>query len=273
MGVIAYGMERGIDKNGLPWLCGDVSIGKKYIHVDTRTGEGVEEILNGLKRFIFYQASKVKFPSMGADDAAQEIRLLAIEAIPRYADDKNANMLTFLQGHIKNRLINRCKYFSEKKRRATYCNLPSYKVRCPSCKKFVCVDTPGKVECVKCGVNTDGIDKWKRYNMPIMPIPFSALDSKLSDDSSSICDLIPNGQNFAMFAGKTHYEVDEQVQFRLDFQKIYESMDNTNKTIVSMLLEGYAYRDIANKIGISEKATYARVAKILQSSKYERGII
>lgn len=270
-------IERGQHVNGSPWICGEVSLGKKTVYVDTRTGKGINDILFALRKFISYQSYKIKFPTMHPEDVAQELNLLAIEAIPKYEDDKNTNMLTFLQGHIKNRLINKCKYVSEKKRRATHLDLPECKLRCPTCKKYMFTDAETVSICSRCGAATDNGLKWKRYNIPVLPILFSSLEKKMqssgggssSEDSSSLEDLLPTNQTFATLAGRNHYGIDEEVQFRLDFRKVYETLDDTNKKIVSMLLEGYAYRDIATKIGISEKATYARVAKILHTSKTE----
>ncbi len=262
-------IEKGVLTNGNPWICGEVSVGKKSIFVDTRTGVGVNDILVTLKRFIAYQSSKIKFPAMLPEDIAQELNLLAIEAIPKYSDDRNTNMLTFLQGHIKNRLINKCKYVSEKKRRATFLALPACKMRCPTCKKFTFSDEETQVVCSRCGGTTENNLKWKKYNIPILPISFSAIECNLPDDTVTVSDLLPSNQTFATLAGKSYYAVDEEVQFRLDFRKIYDKLDSINKKIVSMLLEGYAYKDIAVKVGISEKATYARVAKILHNSKSE----
>ena len=86
---------------GKPWIRGDVPVGKeRYVYVDTNTGEGVDEICKLMKNFISYQSSKIKFPSMAPEDIAQDLYMLAVEAIPKYDISKKTNMLTFLQGHI-----------------------------------------------------------------------------------------------------------------------------------------------------------------------------
>lgn len=259
-------LEKGTLPNGLGWICGSVSLGKTSVSIDSRTGKGMQEVLDGLKKFISYQSVKSKFPNMGIDDVAQELNLLALEAIPKYNNTKNANMLTFLQGHIKNRLINKCKFVSEKKRRATFFNLTACKFRCPNCHNFF-VSKLEYIECPKCGaVSDDKQAKWKQYNLPILPILFSMLDSRLPDDTTSIADLLPDTQNFAVLAGKTDFDAEQVFRYRLDFEKIMAGFDDINKAIVKMLIEGHAYRDIANKLGISEKVIHVRVNKILQNT-------
>jgi RNA polymerase sigma factor (sigma-70 family) len=259
--------------HGSRWICGHVPVGKnKHVYVDTRTGEGVGEICRLMKKFVGYQSSKIKFPSMTSEDISQDLYVLALEAIPKYDITKKTNMLTFLQGHIKNRLINKCKYVSEKKRRATFNETNVYKVRCPSCKKFTTVEERKNSShiCKFCGYNGyRHAKKWKRYNIPVLPIPFTAIESRLPDDVADLSELFSSAQKISVLTGERKPNLEVEIQLKMDFKKIFERLDTTNKTILSMLLEGHAYRDIAKEIGISEKATYARVSKIISSNKVE----
>jgi DNA-directed RNA polymerase specialized sigma24 family protein len=260
--------------HGSKWICGHVPVGKnKIVYIDSRTGEGIGEICTLMKKFVGYQSNKIKFPSMTSEDISQDLYLLALEAIPKYDITRNTNILTFLQGHIKNRLINKCKFVSEKKRRATTSKTNIYKVRCPSCKKFTVVEEKKNTdrECKFCGYEGRGRpnQKWKRYNIPVLPIPFTCIESKLPDEVVDITELFSNAQRISNITGDRYQSLDVEVQLKLDFKKIYDNLDHTNKTILSMLLEGYAYRDIAKEVGISEKGAYARVSKIISSNKLE----
>lgn len=260
--------------NGKRWVCGDVPIGKeKTIYLDTRTGEGVAQICELLSKFIFFQSNKVKLPFSSREDISQELYVLALEAIPNYNINKNANILTFLQGHVQRRLINKYKFFSEKKRRATYYNISTYKIRCPACKKFSITADKDTVSCSHCG-NEGKVKKWKKYNLPILSLPFTCVEDRIaemlgSSDAGSLQEVLGSEYQLSYFLGETHHGLECESQKRIDFLRIFNRLDKTNQEIISMLLEGYAYKEIASQIGISEKATYARVAKIIDSQKIE----
>ena len=258
--------------DGKPWIRGEIPVGKnKTVYLDTRTGEGVNEICKLMGKFVSYQSTKVSFPSMSKEDIAQDIYVLMVEAIPKYDISKNTNMLTFLQGHVKNRLINKCKFFSEKKRRATYCKTGIQKIRCPSCKKLTKSETRGTLVCGHCGLtsNSDNKAKWKKYNVPVLPIPFTCIEDKLPEEVNTIADVVSDSQSLSSFLGKYTLGVDTEVQFKVDFMKLYNNLDDTNKTIVSMLIEGCSYSEISKVIGVSEKAAYARVAKIIKGNRFK----
>jgi DNA-directed RNA polymerase specialized sigma24 family protein len=259
-------VEKGVDDLGRPWLCGEISLGKSTVYIDTRAGTGQGTVLKHLKNFISYEASKISFPTMTTEDVIQELNVLALEAIPQYCEGRGANLLTFLQGHVKKRIINKHKFVSEKKRQATHCSVPYLKVRCPNCKAHTIAES-GHATCHSCGTTTATGIKWKHYNIPVVAVPFSMIEKKLSEDSPNLNDMLPAYQTFAFLAGDNHYSLEDEVRYKLDFQKFYAKMDDRNRTIVGLLLEGHSHRDIANKIGIPEKDVIARISKILSKCK------
>lgn len=256
--------------DGKPWICGNIPMGKnRTVYIDTRTGEGVGETCELLKNFISYQSTKLNFPCMGHEDNMQDLYVLAVEAIPKYDITRCANMLTFLQGHIKNRLINKCKFVSEKKRRATFSGIDAYKLRCPSCRKMFMSDNANPSTCKLCDFDTasDKTKRWKKYNMPVLTIPFSSIEGSMPDGDGSFPELISEAGSLATLLGESYRTIDDEVGVKLDFMRIFDKLDDTNKTILSMLIEGYPYKEIADEIGMSEKAAYARVSKIVNSHR------
>lgn len=257
-----------ISNENTKWTKGSVPVGRgDFVYVDTETGEGVDKICSLLQRFVSYQSSKVKFPSSTPEDVAQDLYVLALEAMPSYNPDKNANILTFLQSHIKKRLINKCKFVSEKKRRATYINSNAYKIRCPNCRGFSTAQGPVE-SCPKCG-HSGREGKWKKYNIPVLPIFFTCIEDKLPEEVNDLTEAFSDLQTIASLLGETAETVDQVVQIKLDFMKLFDRLDETNKKIVQMILAGYAYKDIATEVGLSEKATYARVAKIISRENHQ----
>jgi len=258
--------------DGKDWFCGTVPVSKKKtVYVDTRSGEGVETICKMLEKFITFQSSKVKLPCSSKEDIAQDIYILVLEAMPKYNINKNTNMLTFLQGHVQKRLINKYKYVSEKKRRATYYNTSTYKVRCPSCKNFSILRKKDILRCEHCGFQSQ-FKGWKKYNLPVTSLPFTYIEDKITDSegedgASNLDELLSEEYKLSYFLGEAFYGLELGSQKRMDFLKIFNKLDEISKSIINMLLEGYAYKEVACQMGISEKATYARVAKIINSNK------
>ena len=107
----------------------------------------------------------------------------------------------------------------------------------------------------------------KKYNIPLLPMPLTCIEGKLPDDVADLSELFSNSQKISVLLGERQQDLESEIQLKMDFKKIFDRLDHTNKIILSMLLEGHAYRDIAREIGISEKATYARVSKLISSNK------
>lgn len=258
---------------GKKWIKGVVPVGKgREIYLNTKTGEGVETILKYLNGFVTYQASKARFPAHSKEDIVQEINLLAIEAIPKYDPSKKSNMLTFLQNHIKNRLINLCKYVSEKRRRATYYTTEMCKIKCPKCKGFTKVyQNKETYVCGCCGYSAASNDvRWRKYNLPLVPIPFGVIENAMekssegSSDHSPFGDILSDSNDDLAFIREISMDLSDKVQKRVDFMNIYNCLEDVDKSIVKMVIEGRTYKEIADVIGISEKAAYARASKIIK---------
>lgn len=255
--------------NNKRWIRGTVPVSRnKNVYVDTVSGEGVEEILSVLNKFITYQATKVNFPSYSKEDVAQEIRLLALEAIPKYDLSKKTNMITFLQNHINNRIINLCKYVSEKRRKATYTKNEIFKVKCPECKSFTRVrESATSLTCRKCSFTADASSSvWRKYNLPVVTIPFGSINSTDQSEVADFIELISNTDPDLSFVREMAIPLETQTQLRFDFFKVYSDLDEINKKIILMVIEGYTYKDIASAIGISEQAAYTKASKLLKSS-------
>jgi RNA polymerase sigma factor (sigma-70 family) len=258
-------------ENEKRWVRGTIPVGKgQFVYLDTRKGLGVEEILVHLHKFVTYQASKVRFPAYSTEDIIQEIQMLALEAIPKYDITRNSNMITFLQNHIKNRIINLCKFVSEKRRRATYYSVNQCKIKCPDCNRFTKIYQETKnFICQSCYRTAPGNDpSWKKYNLPVVPISFGTIEAIIDnggeDTSANLTEVLSdNNVDLAFLRGPT-LSLDDKIEKRLDFLKIYDKLDEVNKNIIKMVIEGYTYKDIAKKVGISEKAAYARASKIIK---------
>jgi len=260
--------------NDKRWFKGTVSIGKdQLIYVDTQKGEGIEKIFKRLDNFITYQASKLHFPNYTKEDIVQEIKVLALEAIPKYDNTRKSNMITFLQNHIRNRIINLCKFVSEKRRRATFYSIIQCKIRCPDCKHFTKIyNEVDMYTCQSCFKVAPKDDKgWKKYNLPIVPISFGKIEAMTENSNGeslpSLSEIFSDSNENLAFIKELKLPLEERIQKKVDFLKIYEKLDDTNKKIIKMVMEGHTYKDISRLVGISEKSTYARASKIIKGKK------
>ena len=253
---------------GQDWICGNIPVGKKgEVFLDTRTGEGVDSIVRLMRNFVSYQSSKTSFPAMMVEDVQQEIYLLILEAIPKYDISRKANMLTFLQNHVKNRLINKYKFFSEKKRIASSVHTREKKVRCPSCRSLTRIEGGAKVVCGRCNFEESSSlneKKWKRYNVPVVPIAFSHVERGLPSEVMSLDDIISTKQSFSSLLGQEVLDADGRAQINIDFKNFYSKQNDTNKIIISKIIEGHSYKEISVMLNIPKKAAQARVAKAIK---------
>ena len=258
--------KSGVDNEGRKWICGDIPVRRgRLIYVDTRTGEGVDKILEELNSFITYQSAQVSFPSYSQEDVAQEIRLLALEALPKYDISKKTNMITFLQNHVRNRIINMCKFVSEKRRRATYYKSQVVKVRCPKCRNFFKGrEDSASFTCKSCYYSSENSKAWKKYNLPVVPVPFGAIEPTQDSGEVSIADIISDVNSDMAFVKDEQLLMEKRSQLQMDFMKVYDKLDETNQNILKFVIEGYTYKEISKKVGLTDKATYARASKILK---------
>jgi RNA polymerase sigma factor (sigma-70 family) len=248
--------------DGKKWIAGTVSIGKgKTVEIDTRTGKGVNVICKHLEKFILIQTLKVKFPSYFRDDTAQELYIMALEAIPHFNAEKNANMLTFLESHIQKRIINKFKYFSEQKRVPICKTARTFKFRCPSCRKFFLLHKGESLKCKKCGLD-DSLAKWKRYNVILPSLSWDEMTSEQDHENS-----FHNTEKVISALFSVRVDIEEDAIKRLDFLKQFNKLKDHEKTIIKNILEGKTTNEIAAEMQVSGVTAYNNAAKIIKFVK------
>lgn len=258
--------------DGKRWMAGEVYVSKsKKVWVDTRTGEGVWEIINHLKSFINYQASKLSFQGYSNEDLVQEIYLIALDGISNYNINKNANISTFLQNHIKNRIINLCKFMSEKHKIATFNRNKVVKVKCPECKAFFKGNLDMKTyTCDKCRFKDFSKSKsWRIYNIPVREINMSAITPTSSNPSKT--DNVFESSDRSIYLD---YQFSNNFDLELinshDFLSYINTLDKKTVQLIKLIFEGYTYKEASNAVGIPEKIAFSHVKKVL--NKYKKGM-
>lgn len=240
---------------------GQVPVGSgRTLSINTQTGEGVKELIKLMKPFVRYHASNLDFPGYGKEDLEQEMFRMAFEALPRYQSDKKANLLTFLQNHIKNRTINMCKFFAEKRRNASYLVNQMVKVRCNTCRIFF----KGKTDaagytCRGCGASGPvSSDLWRMYNIAIIPQQFTAQPDA---DWTPDVEISHDNSHFAAVGNSIDLS---HMSFKMDLEKIASNESETNKSIISLLCQGYNRFEIAKRLSLTPRQIADQFKEISQ---------
>jgi RNA polymerase sigma factor (sigma-70 family) len=228
------------------------------LYIDSRTGVGIDQVYRYISDFIRYQARQMSIPSYGIDDLVQELTVIALAAIPDYSIEKSANMLTFLQNHVKNRMVNLYKYATEKCRTATHGTYRFCKTRCPHCDQtFVFDETRGMPKyCTYCRTST-AEGKWRTY-----PIPMALLSADeeipLKDGGHTTIRECTSPED-VLILGFRASDSEHDVVSNLSINSVIDGLEPSTKKIVNLFLEGRTLFEISEEIGISTSAIKARL--------------
>jgi RNA polymerase sigma factor (sigma-70 family) len=250
-------------KNKKRWIAGDVPMKHGVLlYVDTRDGTGVCEVLKYLTDFISYQATKVTIPFHSVDDVVQELNTLALAAIPEYDASKKANMLTFVQNHIRNRLVNIYKFTTEQRRTAVHGNFRYCKIKCPKCTQYSVFDEIHEVvsECENCGHKRQDGDKWKKYPVPIATISANELFSLPDGSETSIQDHCSYG-DLSIFGGPAAKDESSALN-RVVIETALDRYDSITKDVALRLTEGYSVSEIAKDLNCSDEKIKIRMRRL-----------
>jgi DNA-directed RNA polymerase specialized sigma24 family protein len=234
----------------------------KHLYLNSRTGEGFDKLIGLMRGFLNYQLNIMEFPSFGRDDLEQEMLALAMEALPRDDESKQANLLTFLQNHIKNRLINMCKFYSEKRRCATHVDSGYQKVRCNSCRTFfrakVAADCLTCARCGESGEKASGM--WKFYNLIAIPGPLP-----VDDDNTQVeQEIDPDLAHFtAIGSSDGHISVDHGI----DIMRLLDKEDDINRSIINLVCQGYSRQEIAAKLHLTASVVSKNLTEVCNRLK------
>lgn len=88
---------------------GIVKVYNEEFYLNTETGAGIEGILKKIDPLLCKMASKTYISGYGFDDIKQELVLIAIDGMRSYDPARATTLSTFLQTHLKYKLISKLK--------------------------------------------------------------------------------------------------------------------------------------------------------------------
>lgn len=258
--------------NGKKWLVGNIPMKQNIsLYLDTRSGTGVTQVLDYLHDFITYQASHIKLPSFSKEDVIQELIIIALVAMPDYDVSKNANMLTFLQNHIKNRIVNIYKHSTEQCRTATHENFRFCKIKCPKCKQYIVVDQlQANISfCYHCGRVKKTEEVWRSYPIQI-PFLSTSEEFSLSDDDGSKTTIQEyySYDDISILGGNRGFDSESKKVERLSIYSIVSTLDEVTRNIVILFLAGHSITEISKKIKLSSNDIRLKISALSDNKDF-----
>ena len=157
-------------KTGIPTgFCGTVRLYDVDIYIDTRTGNGYDEVIRKLNPLIHKFMAKFHFNGNSAGDTRHDIIVHILEGIPKYNPNKNTKLSTFIEMRVNRRLINELRDKSRISKNATYLNIGTFHVVCQCGNDFIATINNGELSqtiCQECGRSLAGAVKKVPINTP-----------------------------------------------------------------------------------------------------------
>ena len=251
-------------ENGKRWIAGTIPMRKNVlVDVDTRTGKGLDVVLDHMSDTIKYHTSKVKLPSTSREDVSQELRVLVLAGVAEFDLTKETNLMTFLQNHLRNRIVNLYKFATERCRTPTHDRYRLYKIRCPDCRSYSLFDESApkaveNIQCRACGRKQRKNEAWRKYPLPL--ITFSS-DSRHPDGEMNLQDLASYEDLAAIGASSGDNNVETLIN-RIALEEAGQIGPPTNRLIIKHLLEGLSTQEICSNTNLTIAALRAQLAEL-----------
>lgn len=237
------------------------------IFVDTQTKQGYDRIIERINPLLCKWAARTYMPGHSFDDIKQELTILVIEGVNAFDPSKKVKLSTFLHTHLRNKLISKIKSFN--KLSSDACSLHD------EIAGDIC-DCGGKIE-KKSLINNLGFteDKWICQSCDL------AFSSNLRKSKAEInFGSMPkkdmsSGEEYLDFEDSLR-ETDslylndrngyEKADLLLMLKKAEKKLDEKTLAILKMVcIEGYSFKDAAEKVGLTSWSASVRLKKLAKS--------
>lgn len=248
--------------DGKRWLAGQIPMRKDLaLEIDTRTGLGVGSVMAHMADTISWHASKIKLQSSTQDDIIQELNILVLAAIPEYDITKHANLMTFLQNHLRNRIVNLYKFATQSCRTAVHENYRLCKVRCPACDGFNLMELVQQAvaRCGLCGYKKQAGERWRSYPLPI-PVVSANENFVLEDGEEGSIQDFSSYEDLSGINASSGISYVDSLTSRLALQEFVADASETDRLILQYLLEGHTLAEICTLTGLAMKDAQTRLA-------------
>jgi RNA polymerase sigma factor (sigma-70 family) len=232
-------------------FAGTIKVKNAEVYVNTKTGEGYNEVLAQLSDMISYLASKFDLDGFNLDDNKQHVIIMVLEGIPKFNPNKDTKLSTFLQMRISRRIINEIRDSNRFKNNATFLNIKTYSYRC-DCGNVVSATHEDRIE--TCSICGEAIKKAKKLWIKNTAVSYD-----------SICD----GYVGTYSKG---FETDRRMD-AMDIMDCLENEDEQTRSIVSLMYyQGFSAKDVAEKLGTSQSNVYVKIKNLKHNKRLKEFI-
>lgn len=237
------------------------------IYVDTETKQGYARIIERINPLLCKWASRTYMPGHSFEDIKQELTIIIIDGINAFDPSKKVKLSTFLHTHLRNKLVSKIKSFNKLSNDA--CSLHD------DIAGEIC-ECGGKIE--KKTINGYGGMKEDKWICQSCDLTFSSnlRKSRGEINFSSMPRLdMSSGEEYLDFEstlGETsslnsseNSEYDK-AELLYILNKIEKKIDDKTFSILKMVcVEGYSFKDAAEKVGLTSWAASVRLKKLAKS--------
>lgn len=251
-------MQVFLEENSIIGFAGSVDVYDSKIYVDTRTGQGYDQVIQKLDKLISYLATKYRFPGFTFEDGRQHVVVHILEGIPKFDPRKNVKLSTFIQMRVSRRLINELRNESRHAKNATMLNVQAYTFTCEcNYSETIVVNVGEDVdgECAQCGKM---FSKAKKTAITPNEIPISSyarcdfMGNAQAEERGSDMSLEFSEENEFLQMQNYRSSMDENIIKSHDIQKWLSTEEPLVVKIVKLIcLHDYSIKAAAEKVGIS----------------------
>ena len=228
------------------------------IYISKVTKQGYDKVLRRIDPLLCGWASRAYMPGYSFEDIKQEVSLIAIEGINAYDPTKKVKLSSFLQTHIKYKVISKIKSLNKLSNDASLIKM-SEQDGCCSCDQPD-IDSYDNV-CKLCDMPPKS-----EYRSSRSEFSFSSLNNDLltnNGEPMAYDGMVSNNDNFYSDG------IDEfdKADLEIALQKLEDNLDEKTFKILKLVwIDGHSKEYAASQVGITGWAASQKLKQLLKNN-------
>ena len=237
---------------------GLVKMYDEQLFISKKTKEGYDKVLAKIDPLLCGWASRAYMPGYSFEDIKQEVSLIAIEGINAYDPEKKVKLSSFLQTHIKYKVISKIKSLNKLSNDASLIKLSDEESFC-SCSDPN-IDSFDNT-CRKCDCQPK-----PEYRSSRSEYSFSSLNRDFISGDGEVVpydSFVSNSDNF-YFNGEDAFD---KADLSIALDRLSQCLDEKTFKILKMVwIEGHSKEYAASEVGLSGWAASQKLKKLIKNN-------
>jgi len=237
---------------------GIVKMYDEEFFISKKTKQGYDKVLRRIDPLLCGWASRAYMPGYSFEDIKQEVSLIAIEGINAYDPTKKVKLSSFLQTHIKYKIISKIKSLNKLSNDASLLKLSDEQSFC-SC------ELP-EIDSYDNTCRTCNFPLKSEYRSSRSEYSFSSLNKDFLTSNGEVApydSFVSNSDNF-YFDGIDDFD---KADIKIVMERLEESLDEKTFKILKLVwIDGHSKEYAANQVGISGWAASQKLKKLLKNN-------